>query len=338
MAKTKTTAQESEKLEEKAAKSSKSAKVKAQAVEVSEEKPPKKKKSTPATEPVAGEVIVNEPSKEPAEKKAAPKKKKSAPAAEPAVATAVEPPVIETPKEEVAKAATPKKKKAAPAEKVEEVHIEEEKAEPAKTKKTAKKKKEEPQPAPEAAPEPAPVSEELPAAASEPASAGPEPPAPEQAAPAGVAAETPAAQAPVPTLPSVRYSDEDLAEFAQIIINEREGALDELRMLRERLEDLNSIDSAEESMIYSMHMAEQGSEAIEKEKTYAQIQRINEYIKKLDDALARIKDKTYGICRVCNILIAKERLKAVPITTLSASYKIHQKCPEDGIDRIEPVR
>jgi DnaK suppressor protein len=138
--------------------------------------------------------------------------------------------------------------------------------------------------------------------------------------------------------PDVRYSDDDLADFEKIIKDSKNEAIDELRMLKDRLEDLTSFDSAEESMIYSMHMAEQGSEAMEKEKTYAQIQRINEYLKKLDDALDRIKNKTYGICRVCGILIAKERLKAVPITTLSASYKIHQKCPEDGIDRIEPVK
>ncbi len=138
--------------------------------------------------------------------------------------------------------------------------------------------------------------------------------------------------------PDVRYSDEDLEMFKKVIDESRREAMDELRMLKERLEDLTNYDFAEESMIYSMHMAEQGSEAMEKEKTYAQIQRIHEYIKKLDDALARIKDKTYGICRVCGCLIAKERLMAVPITTLSASYKIHQKCPEDGIDRIEPLK
>ena len=57
--------------------------------------------------------------------------------------------------------------------------------------------------------------------------------------------------------------------------------------------------------------------------------------KKLDDALSRINEKTYGICRVCGILIAKERLLAVPITTLSASYKIRKECPVDGIDKIE---
>ena len=136
----------------------------------------------------------------------------------------------------------------------------------------------------------------------------------------------------------VRYSDEDLDMFAKVIQDEKDSALDELRMLKERLDDLTSFDMAEESMIYSMHMAEQGSEAQEKEKTYAQIQRINEYLKKLDDAMDRIKNKTYGICRVCNCLIAKERLLAVPITTLSASYKIHQRCPEDGIDRIEAIK
>lgn len=105
-------------------------------------------------------------------------------------------------------------------------------------------------------------------------------------------------------------------------------------MLRERLEDLTNSENNEDSSIYSMHMAEQGSEAVEKEKTYAQIQRIQDYIRKLEEALGRIDDKSYGICRMCGILIAKERLIAVPITTLSASYKIRQRCPEDGVDRI----
>jgi DnaK suppressor protein len=138
-----------------------------------------------------------------------------------------------------------------------------------------------------------------------------------------------------PKAPNVRYTDEELEMFEKVITEAKRESLEELRMLKERLEDLNTFDLAEESMFYSMHMGEQGSEPMEKEKTYAQIQRINEYIKKLDEALQRIKNKTYGICRMCGILIAKERLLAVPITTLSASWKIHQRCPEDGIDRIE---
>lgn len=135
--------------------------------------------------------------------------------------------------------------------------------------------------------------------------------------------------------PNLRFSDEELEEFRAVIIDSKLETLDELQMLKDRLEDLTNFDSAEESMIYSMHMAEQGSEAAEKEKTYAQIQRINEYLMKLEESLVRINNKTYGICKMCNIKIAKERLMAVPITTLSASYKIHKICPTDGIDRIE---
>lgn len=143
-----------------------------------------------------------------------------------------------------------------------------------------------------------------------------------------------APQLPIPPKKGLRYSNKDLAAFKKNIEKAREEAFDELRMLRERLEDLTNSESADESAIYSMHMAEQGSEAIEKEKTYAQIQRIQDYLRKLEEALQRIEDKTYGLCRMCGILIAKERLLAVPITTLSASYKIHQTCPTDGVDRI----
>lgn len=147
------------------------------------------------------------------------------------------------------------------------------------------------------------------------------------------AAQGPVAPGDLPR-PTVRYSDEDLEFFRGIVNKAKKEALDEMRMLQERLDDLANYGGAEDTMIYSMHMAEQGSEAIEKDKTYVQINRINEYLRKLDEALRRIDDKTYGVCRECNILIAKERLMAVPITTLSASYKIRNECPEDGIDRI----
>ncbi len=133
---------------------------------------------------------------------------------------------------------------------------------------------------------------------------------------------------------TVRYRDEDLEEFRANIQQARLEAADEFQILKENLVELNDAEQADENSSYSMHMAEQGTEAQEKEKIYAQVQRLNDYIKKLDDALQRIDNKTYGICRICGILIAKERLLAVPITTLSASYKIRKKCPEDGVDKI----
>lgn len=139
---------------------------------------------------------------------------------------------------------------------------------------------------------------------------------------------------PVKPKKNVRYSDKELKEFSTMIVAEREKTFDELRMLKDRLEDLTNYEASEETAVYSMHMAEQGSETIEREKTYAQIQRMTDYLRKLEDASKRIEDKSYGICRQCGILIAKERLLAVPITTLSASWKLRQRCPDDGIDRV----
>lgn len=135
----------------------------------------------------------------------------------------------------------------------------------------------------------------------------------------------------------LQYSDAELEVFRQNIMMSKDETLEEISMLKERLEDLNSSNSAEETSTYGMHMGDQGTEAQEMEKTYAQIQRMNDYLKKLDEALERIDNKVYGICKECSILIAKERLLAVPVTTLSASFKIHEKCPEDGIDRIQPL-
>jgi len=220
----------------------------------------------------------------------------------------------------------PEPKKTTKAKKAEPTPTPEPQPEP---KKATKAKKAEPTPTPEPQPEPKKTTK---AKKAEPA------PTPEPQVAKTEQKELQQSEQPQQPKPQVRYSDEDLEMFKNVILEAKREATEELRMLKERLEDLNSYDLAEESMIYSMHMGEQGSEPMEKEKTYAQIQRINEYIKKLDDALQRIKDKTYGICRVCGILIAKERLLAVPITTLSASWKIHNRCPEDGIDRIIAVK
>lgn len=133
---------------------------------------------------------------------------------------------------------------------------------------------------------------------------------------------------------SVRYSDKDLDVFRLHIETERKKAMEEFQILRENLDDLTNSEMADENASYSMHMAEQGTDAQEKEKLYAHVQRVSDYIKKLDEALQRIHDKVYGICKMCGILIAKERLLAVPITTQSASYKLRKRCPEDGVDRI----
>jgi DnaK suppressor protein len=106
----------------------------------------------------------------------------------------------------------------------------------------------------------------------------------------------------------------DLEFFRQNIAHQLEDAREELGNLTEHLMDSVSGEYEEENSVYSLHMADQGTDAMEREKDFLQAQRLNDYIKKLDEAMKRIEDATYGACVVCGKLIEKQRLVAVPVT------------------------
>ncbi|HKJ31393.1 MAG TPA: TraR/DksA C4-type zinc finger protein, partial [Balneolales bacterium] len=73
---------------------------------------------------------------------------------------------------------------------------------------------------------------------------------------------------------------------------------------------------------YSFHIADAGSDMQEREKTYMLIHRTRKFIIYLDEALKRIDNKTYGICKVTGKKISKGRLEAVPHTQLSIEAKL----------------
>jgi len=109
-----------------------------------------------------------------------------------------------------------------------------------------------------------------------------------------------------------RYSDEELEEFKQII-------LDKLEKAKENYELLKSNIMAEENPTYKV--LEEGASTLEKEQSSQRAQRQIEFIRKLQAALVRIENKTYGVCRITGKLIPKERLRAVPHATLSLEGK-----------------
>ena len=127
----------------------------------------------------------------------------------------------------------------------------------------------------------------------------------------------------------------DLKYFKELLVKKRAEVVKNIEYLRNVALDNTNQEASGDHSAYSFHMADQGTDAMEREKAFLFASRDEKYLRQIDEALERIENGTYGICRVCGCLIAKARLLAVPITTLSASYKIHQKCPEDGIDRIE---
>ena len=118
------------------------------------------------------------------------------------------------------------------------------------------------------------------------------------------------------------YGKRDLDHFRQIILEKRDEIIEQLQNLKEQMLDPTTGEYINENSPYSLHMAEQGTDAMEREKTFLYAQRENKFLGYLEDALKRIEAGTYGICvecidepqHLCETcpLIPKERLEAVP--------------------------
>ncbi|REL38389.1 molecular chaperone DnaK [Rhodohalobacter sp. SW132] len=119
------------------------------------------------------------------------------------------------------------------------------------------------------------------------------------------------------------YTDEELEYFKEIIIKKRDEAENELNTLQSSLRE--SMENASDESAYSFHMADAGTDAQEREKTYMLFNRTKKFIRYLDDALVRIENKTYGVCKVTGKKIAKGRLEAVPHTQLSIDAKLKRR-------------
>lgn len=116
----------------------------------------------------------------------------------------------------------------------------------------------------------------------------------------------------------IRYSDEELVEFRELIMRKLEEAKDDLTLLKSALShDNNGTDDTSPSF----KMMEDGSDTLSREETAQLAVRQEKFIKNLQDAMIRIENKTYGICRATGQLIKKERLRLVPHATLSIEAK-----------------
>ena len=119
-----------------------------------------------------------------------------------------------------------------------------------------------------------------------------------------------------------RYSDVELQEFKSIILEKLRIAKEELDALTKTLSGGNANGTDDTAGTYKT--LEDGSATLEKEQTNQLAARQRKFMDNLEAALVRIENKTYGICRETGKLIQKERLKAVPHTTLSIEAKNKQ--------------
>ena len=124
---------------------------------------------------------------------------------------------------------------------------------------------------------------------------------------------------PVEINEKVRYSDEELQEFKELILEKLAQAREEYEMLRGAVNHSTSDDTEDTSPTFKV--LEEGASSLSKEESGQLAARQYKFIQNLENALIRIENKTYGICRVTGKLIPKERLRLVPHATLSVEGK-----------------
>ena len=119
-----------------------------------------------------------------------------------------------------------------------------------------------------------------------------------------------------------RYSDNDLQEFQALIEEKLAVAREDYDELQRALS--HSDDNTTDDTAPTFKMMEDGSETMSREETAQLAARQQKFIVNLENALLRIKNKTYGICRVTGKLIPKARLRLVPHATMSIEAKNKQ--------------
>jgi DnaK suppressor protein len=119
-----------------------------------------------------------------------------------------------------------------------------------------------------------------------------------------------------------RYTDEELDEFKEIILKKLEKAHNDLNLLTESYTTGNDHDTNDTSPTFKV--LEEGYQVFSKEENSKFAARQSKFIKALENALVRIENKSYGICRVTGKLIPKDRLRIVPHATLSIEAKRNQ--------------
>ncbi len=132
------------------------------------------------------------------------------------------------------------------------------------------------------------------------------------------------AQKPAGGKRKLRYTSKELEHFKQILLDERKAILESAQANMKSLVDRESGEYVGDNLTYASHMAEQGTDEMEREKNYLFVQRDEKYLGYIQEALLRIEQGIYGVCIECIDepkllcttcpLIPKERLEVVPIT------------------------
>jgi len=121
------------------------------------------------------------------------------------------------------------------------------------------------------------------------------------------------------------YSKSKLLKFKKNIESKLQKISDDMSQLKDNMEAGASSPSGSQESVYSVHMADAGTDSYEREKGFQLMNRESDYYKSLTKALERIEDGSFGVCTVCGELIPEERMMEVPNTTKRVECKEKEK-------------
>ncbi|MFQ6613763.1 MAG: TraR/DksA family transcriptional regulator [Fidelibacterota bacterium] len=123
-----------------------------------------------------------------------------------------------------------------------------------------------------------------------------------------------------------KYTKAELNRFRKMILAKMEEVSKEVSEIQTGITNSDSAKSGvSPDSIYSVHMADAGTDSHEREKNYLFMTRENSYYQNLESALERITDGSFGICKICGELISEERMMEVPNTTKHVDCKEREK-------------
>jgi DnaK suppressor protein len=124
----------------------------------------------------------------------------------------------------------------------------------------------------------------------------------------------------------------DLEKYEKLLLDKRTKLIQEMGLLKKNAKATIK-DSSGDLSSYSYHMADQGTDAMEREKTFLFASKDGRLLYHINEALRRIKDKTYGKCMQCGKSISSARLEAVPHARLCITCKEKEELEKAGKDR-----
>ena len=116
-------------------------------------------------------------------------------------------------------------------------------------------------------------------------------------------------------------NDKDIKHFRKRLMEERESVLGELNWVEENYIGSSQRDSSGEVSGHATHLADMGTDSIEREKAYLIGDTRGEVLRNIDEALEKLDGGDYGKCESCGLAISKERLEAVPHARLCLKCK-----------------